>query len=114
MSANEQVGLFVFQNTFHLRHVMAWIAADMGHVDVNVFDMEEQVFGILHANDVVVDVAMHGTQRLEMSQGIRGFYVADVARMPQLIDVLEEVEELRDEGAVRVRQNADLQHLISS
>jgi hypothetical protein len=46
---------------------------------------------------------MHGTQRLETSQGIGSFDVADVASMPQLVDVLEEVEELWDEGAMRIR-----------
>jgi hypothetical protein len=49
-----------------------------------------------------------------MGQGIGGFYVADVARMPQFVDIFEEVEELRDEGAVCVRQNTDFQHVISS
>ena len=82
---------------------MPGIAADVGHVDINVLDMEEQILRVLHPHDMVVDVAVDGTQGLELGQGIGGFDVADVAGMPQLVDVLEEVEELRDEGAVRIR-----------
>jgi len=51
---------------------------------------------------MVVDVAMHGTQRLEVGQSIGGLDVADVARMPQLVNVLEEVEKLWYERAMRV------------
>ena len=110
MAADVKVGLFVLQNVFHLGHVMAWIAADVGHVDVDVFHMEKQILGILHPHDMVIDVAMHGAKRLEMSQGIGSLDVADVARMPQLVDVLEEVEELWDEGAMRVRKNTYFFH----
>jgi hypothetical protein len=46
---------------------------------------------------------MHGTQRLEVGQGIGSLDVADVARMPQLVNILEEVEKLWYERAMRVR-----------
>ena len=103
MSADEKVGLRVLQNAFYLGHVMARITSDVSHVDINVFNMEVQVFGILHAHDMVVDVAMHGTQRLEMSQGICGFNAANITRMPQLINILEEVEQLWNQGTMRIR-----------
>ena len=94
MAADVKVRLFVLQNVFHLGHVMAWIAADVGHVDVDVFHVEKQILWILHSHHMVVDVAMHGTQRLEMRQGIGGFNVADVARMPQLVDVPEPKQQI--------------------
>ena len=103
MSTNKKVGLLVLQNAFHLRHVMARIAANVGHVDINVFNMEVQVFGILHAHDVVVDVAMHSTQRLETSQGICSFDIANITRMPQLVNILKEIEKLRNQGTMRIR-----------
>ena len=103
MSADEQVGLLVLQNAFHLGHVMVRIATNVGHVDINIFNMEVQVFRILHAHDMVVDVAMHGTQRLEMSQGISGFNAANVTRMPQLVNILKEIEKLRNQGTMRIR-----------
>ena len=101
--ADVQVGLLFFQDVFHFRHVVAWIAPDVGHVDIDILDMEKQVLGILHPHDMVVDVAMHGTQRLEVGQGIGSLDVADVASMPQLVNILEEVEKLWYERAMRVR-----------
>ena len=101
--ADVKVGLLFFQDVFHLGHVMAGIAADVGHVDVDILDVEKQVLRVLQAHHMVVDIAMNGAQRLERGQGIGCFDIADVARVPQLVNVLEEVEKLRNEGAMRVR-----------
>ena len=102
MATDVKVRLLFLQDVFHLRHVVAGIAPDMGHVDIDILDMEKQVLGILHPHDMVVDIAMHGTQRLEVGQGIGSLDVADVARMPQLVNILEEVEKLWYERAMRV------------
>ena len=101
--ADVQVWLLFFQDVFHFGHVVAGIATDVGHVDIDILDMEEQILGILHPHDMVVDVAMHGTQRLEVGQSIGGLDVADVASMPQLVNILKEVEKLWYERAMRVR-----------
>ena len=111
VSADVQVGLLFLQDVSHLRHVMAGITADVGHVDIDILDMEKQVLGVLHPHHVVVDVAVDGAQGLERSQGLGRLDVADVTRMPQLVDVLEEVEQLRNQGAVRIRKNAYFFHL---
>ncbi len=103
MSADVQVGLFFLQDVLHFGHVVAGIPTDVGHVDINVLDMEKQVPRILHTHDMVIDVAMYSTQGLEIGQGIGGLYIADIARMPQLVNVLEEVEKLWYEGAMRIR-----------
>ena len=102
MATDVKVRLLFLQDVFHLRHVVAGIAPDMGHVDIDILDMEKQVLGVLHSYDMVVDVAMHSTQWLEVGQGIGGLDVADVARMPQLVNILEEVEKLWYERAMRV------------
>jgi hypothetical protein len=57
---------------------------------------------------------VYGPQWLESSQSLSRLDVANITRMPQLVNVLEEVEELWDEGAVCVRQDADFQHAISN
>jgi len=82
---------------------MARVTTDMGHVDIDVLDVEKQVLRILHPHNMIVDVAMHSTQRLEMGQGIGSLDVANITRVPQLIHILEEVEKLRNQGAMRVR-----------
>ena len=74
----------------------------MGHVDVCVLYLEEQVSGVLQADNVVVNVAMHCTQRLEFGQSLGRFNIAYIARVPQLVNVFEKIEKLRNEGAVRV------------
>ena len=102
MAAYEKVGLFVFEDEFYLRHVMSRVAADVGHVDVDVFHVKEEVFGVLHPNDLAVDVAVHGAQRLEVGQGLGCLNAADVAGMPQLVNVFEEVEELWHERTMRI------------
>ena len=93
---------------------MSRIAADVGHVDVHILDVKKEVFGILQTHGVVVNVAVDGSQRLEMRQGVSSFDIANITRMPQLVNVLEEVEELWDDGAVCVRQDADFHHAISN
>ena len=45
-----------------------------------------------------------------MRECIGGFNVANIARMPQLVDIFEEVEELRDESAMCVGKDADFYH----
>ena len=111
MAADVKVGLLLLKDMFHLGHVMAGITADVGHVDIDILDVEKQVLGILHPHHMVVDVAVDGTQGLEGSQGLGRLDVADVARMPQLINIFEEVEQLRNEGAVRIRKNPYSLHL---
>jgi hypothetical protein len=74
----------------------------VGHVDIDILDMEKQVLGVLHPHDMVVNIAMHSTQGFEVGQGIGGLDVADVASMPQLVNILKEVEKLWYERAMRV------------
>ena len=86
---------------------MAGIAPDMGHIDVDVLHLEEEVFGVLQTDDVVVDVAVNSPQRLEGCELFSGFDVSDVTGMPNLVHVLEEIKDLRDDGPVCVRYNSN-------
>ena len=102
VAANEQVWLFFLQDALDLGHVVPRITADMGHVDIDIFHMEKQVFGILQAHGVVVDVAMNRPQRLEVGQSLSRLDVAQIASVPQLVNVLEEVEKLWHEGTMGI------------
>ena len=82
MATDVKVGLLFLQDIFHLGHVMAWIATDVGHVNVYILHVEEEVCWILHPYDMVVDVAVNSAQRLERSQSLSGLDATDVARMP--------------------------------
>ena len=111
MATDVKIGLLFLQDIFHLGHVMARIATDVGHVNVYILHVEEEVCWVLHPNDMVIDVAVDGAQGLERGQGLGRLDVADVTRMPQLINILEEVEKLRNQSAVRIRKNAYFFHL---
>ena len=82
----------------------------MGHVDVCVLYLEEQVSGVLQADNVVVNVAVNSPQGFEGCELFGGFNVPDVAGMPNLIHVLEEVKDLGNEGPVGVGKDADALH----
>ena len=79
---------------------MTWITADVGHIHIGFFHIEKQIFWVLHPHDMVVDVAMDGPQRLKIGQSFGGLDATDVTSMPQLIDILEEVEKLWHEGTM--------------
>ena len=81
MTANEQIGLMFLQQILDFRQIMPRIAADMGHIYLHVFHLEKQIFRISHPDDMVVNVAMNGTQRLEMCQSFGGSDVADIVDM---------------------------------
>ena len=103
MPADVELGLFFLEEDPNLGHIMSGIASDVGHIDVDIFHLEEQVLWVLQAYDMVVDVAMNSPQRLEGCELFGGFNVPDVAGMPYLIHVLEEIKDLRDEGSVGIR-----------
>ena len=92
VSADVQVGLLFLKDVLHFRHIMSGIAADVGHIDIDILNVEKQILGILQAHNVVVDVAVYGTQGLEIDQGISRLDIADVTCMPQLVNVFEEVK----------------------
>ena len=65
---------------------MTWIAAYVGHIDAHVLHMEKLVSRVLHSYNVVVNVAMYGPKWFEVSQGFGSFNVANVTRVPQLVN----------------------------
>ena len=56
--ADVKVGFFLLQKVFHLGHIMTGISSYVGHVDVNVFNVEVEILGILQPHDMVVDIAV--------------------------------------------------------
>ena len=87
---------------------MSGIPAYMGHIHVHVFHVEKQVLWETQSHHMVVDVAMNRTERLEGFKSLRGLDVPDVAGVPYLIHVLEEVIDLRDDYAMRIRYDTYL------
>ena len=110
VAAYVKVGFFLLQDVFHLCHVMAGITSDVGHIDVDILHVEILVGRVLHPDDMVVNVAVHGPERLEVSQGLGRLDAADITGVPQLVHVLEEVEKLWHEGAMCVGKDTDLDH----
>ena len=81
---------------------MSWVASDVGHEDVNILHLKELILGILQTNNVIVNVAVNSPKRLESFELLCGLDVSDVAGMPNLVNVLEKVKDLRDDGPVGI------------
>ena len=82
VAADIQLRFFLLQDMPYFRHVMARIAPDMGHVDMDVLHLEKQVFGVFQPNDMVVDVAVNSPQRLKGCELFGSLNVSDVTGMP--------------------------------
>ena len=72
---------------------MAGIAADMGHEDIDILDAEtiELREGIAHVAGV--HIAEDSAGGFELAQGLEEFETADIACMPDLIDVFEMLQD---------------------
>ena len=108
--ADVQVGFLLLQDVPNLRQIMPWVTPDVGHVYMYVLHLEKQVLGVLQSDDMVVDIAMNSSKRFEGFELFGGFNVADVAGMPYLVNVLEEIKDLGDDDAMRVGKDADPFH----
>ena len=82
---------------------MVWISSDVCHKDAYVLHLEMLIFGVLETYDVVVDVAVDSSKRLERFELFGSLYVSDVTGMPYLVYILEETKDLGDERPMGVR-----------
>ena len=71
--------------------VSSRISAHMGHEDLHALALEEAVEGIFEAKGVVVTVARHSDQRLELRDFYSRFHAAaEITGMPDLVDRFKE------------------------
>lgn len=89
---------------------MIGVTSDMGHVDLYLFYLEEQVLGILQAYNMVVDVAVHSPKRFEGSELLGSLDGSNIPCMPYLIHVLKEAKDLGDNGPMGVGEKTNTFH----
>ena len=82
---------------------MVRISSDVCHKDAYVLHLEMLILGVLETYDVVVDVAVDSSKRLERFELFGSLYVSDVTGMPYLVYILEETKDLGDERPMGVR-----------
>ncbi len=82
--------------------VPAGIASDVGEQDIGSFTFEPLYQRAGTSNAVVVDIACHSHQGTESRQGVEGFQISDVARMPYLLAGFEKPEDFWIEISVCV------------
>lgn len=82
----------------------------MGHQHPDALGFEREELGVDAACHAAVDVAAHGFQRFEGGDPVGQLDRSDVARMPDFIDLPEEIHQGFVEGAVGVGQDADAFH----
>lgn len=104
MAAYEDVGTMEVDEGIGSGIVTARIAPDMGHQHLHPFAFEYPVEGMDESEIVVVAIARHAFQRLELTYLLSQFESSsEVSGMPYFIDRLEEFTELRVEYSVCVR-----------
>ena len=98
MPGDEEFQVHGLDFLYGARIVMAGITPDVGHQHLHPFAFESQECGVDAAGHAAVDIAAHGTQRLESSNPVGEFDRADVARMPDFVHVFQ-----KSRGACRRR-----------
>ncbi len=119
MAADEQIRLFA--NQFRLRSpvVVAWIPADVGHVDANAVTLPSEAGRQISANLGAVDIAVDSAHRLQAPQAIQQrarstLARSHVARVPQFVAIFEVLQQSLVEKAVRIGKQTDGQCVTSS
>ena len=93
------------------RVVAARIASDVGHEHRRLFAPEEVDQRPDAPHRAAVGIAADGPQRFEGGDAVGQFQRADVAGVPDLVDVREKAAQRVVEGAVRVRDESDAFHV---
>ena len=102
VAADEDVGTVGFDKAESVEVVSAGIATDVHHQDFFPFDIH-QLDVRMHLADILsVAVAVNPLEGLECRYRVRGFDVAEIAGVPDLVHGLEEPPERLVEEAVSV------------
>jgi len=94
------------------RVVAARVAADVGHQHRGLLAAEEVDERPYAPRRAAVGIAAHGAQGFESGDAVGQLERADVARVPDFIDVGEKSAQRVVEGAVRVRDESDAFHRV--
>ena len=110
VSANEELGRRGHQASHHAAVVTAGVAADVLHHDVDALAAKANLLGKHAAQVAAVDVAIHGRERMEPAEAQGHLGGADVAGMPNLVDVGKVEGITLVPEAVGVGEQADARH----
>ena len=112
MAADEYVGTILIYQLTGLGIIPSGIPAHMGHKDLHAFAHEEAMKGMFEAEGMVVAVASHSDQRLELRDfGGHVHAAAEISGMPYLVDRLKESLETVVEDTMGVGYESDVHDL---
>src|SRR5215472_1885307 len=111
MAAYEQVRPLLVYFLASSRVVVAWVSADVGHVDTDALTLPMQILRQLAANLCAIDISKHTAQKLERLQPIQHFDRAEVAGVPNFIALFKVSEYGLVQKTMRVGQQTDLHPL---
>jgi hypothetical protein len=114
MAANKQLGRLDFELVPDLGFVPPRIPSDVGHQHIHFLAKKAQRFREHAANDMVVNVAVHGFQGFESRKPVGSFGVADVAGVPDFVNRFEKAENTRAYCAVGVGKQTNSFHASKS
>lgn len=107
VAANEGLGALALKQVAHSTGVAIGATADVAHQEPHPAAFPAPFFWKFRTNPVVVDVPEHRTDRSHFCQGVRHVERPNVARMPNLIDPAEVMEDAVVAVAVGVGKQAD-------
>lgn len=90
--------------------VAARVASDMSHPDIEFFAVEPLVFRMKVANGSIIDVSIHASEGLELSQLPNNVHSSEIAGVPDFIAVFEILEDQWIEETVCIRDESDSLH----
>jgi hypothetical protein len=85
VSRNKNLGASAVDMLQSIRCILARIATDMCHQHLDALDLEEAKFAIHTPDNIAIDIAIYGTQRLKRGYLVGNLRSAKIACTPHLI-----------------------------
>jgi hypothetical protein len=102
MSANENVWLVPAQLLMCFLTVLVGPASNVRDQNFHVFAQKTVYLRPFGPDGLIIDVAVHTTNRLEFSEFVNDFYVSNITGMPYFVDLGEMGKDFGIEVSVRI------------
>ncbi len=112
VACDEYSGSGGLYTLYYAGRIVSRPASDMRHQYVDTFGVEKCEAVVYAVHRARVDVAPYCAQRLECGQAVGKLQRPYVARMPDLVDWLQELLQHTIECSVRIRYDSDFHNCI--
>ena len=85
MTRDEQLRRLRIELSHDGRVILAWIATDMLHENINILTLEAEYLRVHSAKNATIAVATDSTNRTKLIETVNEFNTADISCMPDFI-----------------------------